>query len=90
MAAFRFVAWVLVALAIALLGADGVSSLENGEPVMRSTADVLSLFGVEGSAVADASPGPVAQAMGTIMGLPLWSVVGVIGVVLALIFRPID
>ena len=41
MAAFRLIAWVLVALAIALLGADGVASLEGGEPVMRSTADIL-------------------------------------------------
>jgi hypothetical protein len=61
MAAFRILAWILVAIAIALLGADGVSSLESGEPVMRSTEMVLSLFGI-----------------------------GIIGVVMTLIFRPME
>ena len=90
MAAFRFVAWVLVALAVALLGADGVASLENGEPVMRSTADILGLVGIDGAAMAESSPGGVSQALGTIMGLPLWAILGIIGVVLTLIFRPME
>lgn len=90
MAAFRFIAWVLVALAVALLGADGVASLETGEPVMRSTEQILALVGVDGGAIAKNSPGGVSQALGTIMGLPLWGVIGLIGVVLTLIFRPMD
>lgn len=90
MAAFRVIAWVLVAIAIALLGADGVSSLETGEPVMRTTEMVLGLIGVDGAALAENSPGGVSQAIGTIMGLPLWGVLGIIGVVLTLIFRPMD
>lgn len=91
MAAFRFVAWVLVALAVALLGADGVASLEQGEPVMRSTADILGLIGVKDAmAMAKEAPGGVSQALGALMGLPLWGVLGVIGVVLTLIFRPMD
>ena len=90
MAAFRILAWVLVAIAIALLGADGVSSLETGEPVMRSTEAVLGLMGVDGAAMVKNSPGGVSQAIGTIMGLPLWGVFGIIGVVLTLIFRPMD
>ncbi|WDI30073.1 hypothetical protein PUV54_08885 [Hyphococcus flavus] len=90
MAAFRFIAWVLVALAIALLGADGVSSLETGEPVMRTTESVLGLIGVNAAALIENSPGGVSQALNTIMGLPLWGVVGIIGVVLTLIFRPMD
>ena len=90
MAAFRFIAWVLVALAIALLGADGVSSLESGEPVMRTTEQILGLLGVNGAAITENSPGGVAQALGTILSLPLWAVIGLIGVVLTLIFRPID
>ena len=90
MAAFRFIAWVLVALAIALLGADGVASLENGEPVMRTTQDILALVGIDGGSITDNSPGGVSQALGTIMGLPLWGVIGIIGVVLTLIFRPMD
>ncbi len=90
MAAFRFLAWVLVALAVALLGADGVASLESGEPVMRSTADILGLVGIDGAALAENSPGGVSQALGTIMSLPLWGVLGIIGVVLTLIFRPME
>ena len=90
MAAFRLLAWVLVASAVALLGADGVSSLEQGEPVMRTTAEILGLIGIDGIGIADASPGGVSQALGTIMNLPLWAVVGIIGVVLTLIFRPMD
>jgi len=90
MAAFRILAWILVAIAIALLGADGVSSLESGEPVMRSTEMVLSLFGVDGAALTENSPGGVSQVIGTIMGLPLWGVIGIIGVVMTLIFRPME
>jgi len=90
MAAFRLIAWIMVALAIALLGADGVASLELGEPVMRSTADILTLIGIDGGAIATNSPGGISQALGTIMGLPLWGVIGLVGVVLTLIFRPMD
>lgn len=90
MAAFRFLAWTLVAMAIALLGADAISSLETGEPVIRSTASILGIFGVNGLAMADAAPGGVAQAIKTVMGVPLWAVVGIIGLVLTLVFRPLD
>lgn len=90
MAAFRVLAWVFVAVAIALLGADGVTSLETGEPVMRSTEFVLGLIGIDGAALAKNSPGGISQAIGTIMGLPLWGVIGVIGVVMTLIFRPME
>ncbi|MEL7488129.1 MAG: hypothetical protein AAGJ87_13035 [Pseudomonadota bacterium] len=90
MAAFRFIAWILVAIAIALLGADAVTSLESGAPAIRSTADILTLFGVDGAGLADAAPGGAAKAIGTIMGLPLWGVLGLIGVVLTLVFRPIE
>lgn len=90
MAAFRFIAWVLVSVAVALLGADAISSLEHGEPVVRTTAEILSLFGVNSQSVVDASPGGIAKALSTLMSLPLWAVVGIIGVVLTLIFRPME
>lgn len=90
MAVFRFFAWLLVALAVALLGADAVSSLEAGTPTMRMTADIMGLFGVDGIALADAAPDGVASALKTVMGLPLWAILGVIGVVLSLVFRPIE
>lgn len=90
MAAFRFIAWVLVAIAVALLGADGVSSLESGEPVIRTTAQILALFGIDGLGIADKAPGGIDQALTTIMSVPLWAVVGLIGVVLTLVFRPME
>jgi hypothetical protein len=90
MTAFRFIAWVLVALAVALLGADAVSSLEKGVPVIRTTGTILQLFGVNGQGIADVAPGGVAQAIITLLGVPLWAVVGLIGVVLTLVFRPMD
>ena len=88
MVAFRLIAWILVALALALLGADAVSSLEAGEPVVRTTAEVLELFGFNsGYAVPE---GGVGKAFSTVLSLPLWAVVGIIGLVLTLVFRPID
>ena len=90
MAAFRFLAWVLVAAAVALIGADGVSSLEHGEMVIRTTAEILGLIGIDGLGLADSAPGGVSQALSTIMNLPLWAVVGIIGIVLTLVFRPMD
>ena len=90
MAAFRFVAWMLVAISIALLGADGVSSLESGEPVMRTTAQILELVGINVADVSENAPGGISQVLSTLMALPLWGVIGIFGVVLTLIFRPME
>lgn len=90
MAAFRFVSWVLVAVAIALLGADAVSSMEAGEPVIRTSGEVLALIGINGPAVAENSPGGLSKAFATLLNLPLWAVLGLIGVVMTLIFRPME
>ena len=90
MVAFRFIAWACLALAFALLGADAVSSLEAGVPHMRTTADILMLFHLDSSGWADAAPGGISNALSTILGLPLWGVLGPIGIVLTLVFRPID
>ena len=90
MAGVRFASWILVAIAVALLGADAVSSMEAGEPVIRTSAEVLGLVGVNGPAVAENSPGGLAKALATLMKLPLWAVLGAIGVVMTLIFRPME
>ena len=90
MAAFRFVAWILVALGIALLGADAVSSIELKEPVIRTTAEMLALLGLDAAGAAATAPSSVSGVLTTVLGLPLWALFGVIGVVLTLIFRPID
>ncbi|MFN3959825.1 MAG: hypothetical protein ACK4NP_07925 [Parvularculaceae bacterium] len=90
MAAFRFISWILVALALALLGADAVSSLEAGEPVIRTSGEVLALIGINAPAVAENSPGGMAKALSTLFNLPLWAVLGLVGVVMTLIFRPME
>lgn len=90
MAGFRFLAWLLVSIAVALLGSDAISSLEKGAPVMRSTAYILSLFGIDGGALAGGAPDSLAQAIKTVLDVPLWAVVGLIGVVLTLVFRPME
>ena len=90
MAAFRFIAWLLVALGIAFLGADAVSSVETGAPVIRTTAEVMATLGVDAVSHAQSAPGGVSKALLTVLNLPFWAVLGVIGVILTLIFRPID
>lgn len=87
MAALRLVAWLLVGLALALLGADVVSSLEAGAVRLRSTAAVLALAGV--AADPEASGG-LASLLGFFLSAPAWAVVGVVGVLLVLTFRPVD
>ncbi|RZO63945.1 MAG: hypothetical protein EVA70_08815 [Parvularculaceae bacterium] len=90
MAAFRFLAWLLVALGIAFLGADAVSSVEMAEPVIRTMAEILSLFGVNAVDGLQSAPKGVANALATLLNLPFWAVLGVLGIVFTLIFRPID
>ncbi len=90
MALFRFIAWIFVAIAIGLLGADAITSLEQQEPYVRGTASILALIGIDGHGVAEASPNGIKQALSTLMDIPLWSIFGLIGIVLTLIFRPID
>ncbi|MBY0421912.1 MAG: hypothetical protein K2Q06_06375 [Parvularculaceae bacterium] len=90
MAAFRFLAWLLVSIAVALLGADAISSLEQGRPVMRSTGTILSLFGLDGAGLVGGAPDQVAQTIKTLLDVPLWAVIGLIGVVLTLVFRPME
>ncbi len=87
MAILRLVAWVLVALALLLLGADGVSTLEAGEPVVRTTSEVLALLGLNVSPGGEGALGGVSEFF---LEAPLWAVFGIVGVVLTLIFRPID
>lgn len=90
MTAFRFLAWLLVSIAVALLGADAVSSLEQGVPVIRSTGAILSLFRIDGGALLHGAPEGVAQAIKTFLDVPLWAIIGLIGVVLTLVFRPLE
>lgn len=87
MAILRIIAWVLVALGFMLLGADAVSTLEMGTPVVRTTAEVIDLIG---PTVSPAESGPLAGASKFLLELPMWVIFGVVGVLMTLIFRPVD
>ena len=84
---------VVIAGALMLLGADALSSLETGEMTLRSTAEVLNLVGQDSMAVQGLLEGSV-PALGSyiapVMATPAWVPLGVLGMILALIFRVRD
>ncbi len=85
---FRLLSWLLVAIGIALLGADAISWLEQGTPVIRTTAEIMNLVGI--GVAHDVGDGPIAKVANFLLNVPLWALVGGIGIVLTLIFRPLD
>ena len=87
---FRLLAWFFVAAAIALLGADAVSSLENDGLTLRTTADLLMLFSIDGEALAASAPAGLSQVLRAAVGFYPWAILGVIGILLTVLFRPID
>lgn len=92
---FRFIALILIVLGLMLLGADVVTLLERGqEPHMRSLAEVVGLFSATGvtslqGMIASLAPG-VADGVASILAWPAFAVFGVMGVILALLFRERD
>ena len=87
MGILRIASWILVGLAIALIGADGVTTLEAGTPQVRTTAEIIGLFGPDVGLV---DGGGIAKAANFFLAAPLWAILGLIGVVLTLVFRPIE
>ncbi len=88
----RLISLILVVLALMLLGADAVSSLENGgKIIVRSLDMVWALFDKSGMEAFHAwlgvhLPSPLPLWIGTIFTLPGWAVTGVPGAVLAFLF----
>jgi len=92
MAVFRFIAFLLIVVALMLLGADVVSMLESGEPRLRSLEIVWALFATGGAEAFKAwasttLPGPLPEGVATLLSWPAWAVLGVTGVLLAILFR---
>ena len=90
--ALRFFSIILIGAALMFLGADLITSLERGGVLTaRSIAQVWALFS-KSSETAFAAwlqhslPVPVAGWIGTVLSLPAWSLPGVLGVVLAILF----
>ncbi|MEI9996012.1 MAG: hypothetical protein WDM91_15560 [Rhizomicrobium sp.] len=88
----RLLSLILVVSALMLLGADVVTSLENGgKVVVRSLDQVWALFDKSAVTAFHAwctahLPGLLAQAIAWLFGLPGWAVTGVPGIILAFLF----
>lgn len=88
----RLISLILVVSALMLLGADAVTSLENGGKIMvRSLDQVWALFNASGvagfHAWCDAHlPGFLAQGIAALFRLPGWAATGVPGIILAFLF----
>ena len=87
MGIFRLLSWVFVALGLALVGADGISTIEASEPVIRTTSEIAGLFGI---GLSNMEGGGAAKFVNLLLNLPLWALLGGLGVIMTLIFRPID
>jgi hypothetical protein len=88
MQGLRVAAWVLIALAIALIGADLISSLEAGQPVVRTVREIISLLpGVELGRMAE---GGVGGAVNMLLDLPLWALLGVLGLIATILVKPVE
>ncbi len=83
------VSLLLIAIALVLLGADAITSLERGgEVVVRSLADVWGLLDLRGMEhfkawAHHALPSSLSQTVYSMMSVPAWGIIGVPGVVLA-------
>jgi hypothetical protein len=89
---FRVISLILIVLALMLLGADAVTSLEHhGQITVRSLDQI---FALADRALLDSFkawvqhrlPGPLPHWVFSTLALPDWSVPGVIGVILAFLF----
>ena len=90
--ALRLVSLVLIAIALTLLGADMVASLEKGGQItVRSIEQIWHFLG-PGSIAAVKSwvehslPAPLPNLFYSVLALPAWALTGVLGVVIAFVF----
>lgn len=88
---FRFISLILIVIALMLLGADVVTSLQKSEITVRSIEQVWSLVDASGLAafkswVEATLPGPVPGWIYSLLSMWGFGVVGVLGVILAFLF----
>jgi hypothetical protein len=87
MVILRLLALIFIVVALMLLGADAVTTLEKGGAIMlRSLATDLALVHGDPSMwVQMALPASIANVLMIGLGFPGWAVIGVLGVLLAAI-----
>lgn len=90
--ALRFVSLALIVVALTLLGADLVASLQRGGQIVVHSIEQLWAF-VSPSSIAGAKswvshalPSPLSDWFYSVLGLPAWALTGVLGVVIAFLF----
>jgi len=88
---FRFVSLILIVIALMLLGADVVTSLQKSEITVRSIEQVWNLIDRAGLAavkswVETTLPGPVPGWIYGLLSMWAFGVVGVLGVIMAFLF----
>ena len=86
MTVLRVLAYILLGLALALFGADLVTSLEAQEVTLRSTRAILARCGPE---VGVQEGGTLARVANFLLAVPLWALLAVLGTLMVLILRPI-
>jgi hypothetical protein len=88
----RLISLVLIVLALMLLGADAVTSLENGGKItVRSLDEVWALFNKPAMTAFHAwlgvhLPHALASGINAVFALPGWAATGVPGIILAFLF----
>lgn len=87
----RLLSLILIVIALMLLGADAVTSLEKGGEITVRSLDTV--WGILNQGLLDAfkrwiqnNAAFAASFVYSLLGLPGWSVAGVIGVILAFVF----
>ena len=87
----RWLGILLLLHALMLLGADEISSIENGGiRTIRSLGRILTLYRADPEPMLMTLPGSLAAALAWVLSLPGWGVLAALGAALAVIFRVRD
>ena len=93
---FRLIGLIFIAAALMVLGADGIQTLEAGEVKIRSLGELWTLLhqaslDSTNAMVAESLPGFLADpGFSSLLTFPSWAVLGVIGILIAFLFRRRD
>jgi hypothetical protein len=87
-AVLRFISLFLIVIALMLLGADIISSLDKGVITVRSIEQIWSMLSRGGADAFKAwlehtLPSPLPGGIETLLTVPAWGLTGVLGVILA-------
>lgn len=84
----RILGMLFLAHALMLVGADEISTIENGGiRTIRSLGTILTLYRADPAPLLAALPEPLARGLGSFFALPGWAVFGLLGAILAYAFR---